>query len=178
MNYLIGKTSVFAMAIVSSAYATENISVAQALKALFESADKFENLKISFSSEEKDLIKDFSGARQKNSTIEGWKAYSNNTFLGWILIDEVIGKHEYITFATALTQTGEVAGVEILVYRETHGHEIKRKDWREKFKKKKITDPFKLNVDIPNISGATLSSRNLTDGVKRMLAIHKVVLSK
>ena len=48
--------------------------------------------------------------------------------------------------------------------------------WRKNFKGKTLDDKFKLDVDVPNISGATLSSRNVTDGVKRLLALQKVVL--
>ena len=39
-------------------------------------------------------------------------------------------------------------------------------------------DPVKLNQDIQNISGATLSAKHVTDGVKRVLAIYDLVLSK
>ena len=49
-------------------------------------------------------------------------------------------------------------------------------DWRALFKGKTLSDQFRLNRDIPNISGATLSCRNVTDGVKRLLALQKVAL--
>jgi Na+-translocating ferredoxin:NAD+ oxidoreductase RnfG subunit len=60
-------------------------------------------------------------------------------------------------------------------YRETHGDEIRRKTWRDNFDGKSLADPLKLGKDIPNISGATLSCRNVTDGVKRVLSMLKVV---
>ena len=40
-----------------------------------------------------------------------------------------------------------------------------------------LADPFKLDRDIPNISGATLACRNVTDGVKRLLALKHAVLA-
>jgi hypothetical protein len=64
-----------------------------------------------------------------------------------------------------------------LTYRETHGDEVREQQWREHFTDKTVNDAFKLNDDIPNITGATLSARNVTDGVKRLLALHQVVLS-
>ena len=35
---------------------------------------------------------------------------------------------------------------------------------------------LKLDADIKNISGATISCRHVTDGVKRLLALHDLVL--
>jgi Na+-translocating ferredoxin:NAD+ oxidoreductase RnfG subunit len=175
--YLIKHIAV-STAMISSAYATETLTIEQAQKIFFAQAIRFEEASIKLSSAQVDLIKEISGVRQRNNEQKLWRAYSKDKLLGWVLIDDVIGKHENITYATAVSIEGEVVGVEILTYRETHGHEIKRKDWRDKLKGKKLSDPFKLDVDVPNISGATLSSRNLIDGVKRMLAIHKVVLTK
>ncbi|MFM6928116.1 MAG: FMN-binding protein, partial [Bdellovibrio sp.] len=36
-------------------------------------------------------------------------------------------------------------------------------------------DPLKLDKDVPNITGATLSCRNVLDGVKRILIIQQVL---
>jgi uncharacterized protein with FMN-binding domain len=41
--------------------------------------------------------------------------------------------------------------------------------WRAQFVGKSAASPLQLNVDIKNISGATLSSKHITDGVKRIL---------
>jgi Na+-translocating ferredoxin:NAD+ oxidoreductase RnfG subunit len=38
--------------------------------------------------------------------------------------------------------------------------------------------PLKLDRDIKNISGATLSCRHVTDGVKRLLAFYEVALKR
>lgn len=61
-------------------------------------------------------------------------------------------------------------------YRETKGDQIREASWRKNLAGKTLADPFKLDEDIPNISGATLSCRNVMDGVKRILALQKVVL--
>ena len=178
MNIDLLKHITVSAAMISSAYATENLTIDQAQKIFFDQAIRFEENIIKLSSDQIGLIKEVSGVRQRNKEQRFWRVFSKDNFLGWVLIDDVIGKHENITYATGVSNEGVIVGVEILTYRETHGHEVKRKDWREKLKGKKLSDPFKLDVDVPNISGATLSSRNLIDGVKRMLAIHKLVLSK
>ena len=59
--------------------------------------------------------------------------------------------------------------IEILDYRETHGGEIRLAAWRRQFVGKTAQAPVKLDQDIKNISGATLSSKHITGGVKRLL---------
>ena len=54
-----------------------------------------------------------------------------------------------------------------MVYRETYGYEIRNDKWRAQFVGKNANSKLKLDDDIKNISGATLSCRHITDGVKR-----------
>jgi Na+-translocating ferredoxin:NAD+ oxidoreductase RnfG subunit len=44
------------------------------------------------------------------------------------------------------------------------------------FAGKTAADPLRLDGDIKNISGATLSCRHITDAVKRLLATYEVAL--
>ena len=97
---------------------------------------------------------------------------------GWFYLDQVIGKHEFITYAVALSKDGAVLGVEILDYRETYGGEIHNPKWRAQFTDKRNGAPLKLEVDIVNLSGATLSCRNITTGVKRLLATHELLFGQ
>jgi Na+-translocating ferredoxin:NAD+ oxidoreductase subunit G len=69
-----------------------------------------------------------------------------------------------------------VRGIEILVYRETHGYQVRNPEWRHHFEGKTLADPFKLEQDIPKIAGATLSCKNVMNGVKRLLALQQVML--
>jgi hypothetical protein len=92
---------------------------------------------------------------------------------GWFVVDEVLGKHELITYAVGLDPQGRVRGVEILDYRESHGGEIRDPQWRLQFAGKTARAPLQLDRDIRNISGATLSCRHVTDGVKRILALYE-----
>jgi Na+-transporting NADH:ubiquinone oxidoreductase subunit NqrC len=59
-------------------------------------------------------------------------------------------------------------------YRESYGYEIRNIEWRNQFVGKTAADPLKLGRDIHIISGATLSSRHIADGVKRLLATYEV----
>jgi Na+-translocating ferredoxin:NAD+ oxidoreductase RnfG subunit len=160
------------------AQATDYLSVAQAQTLLFPAASNFNEQTLKFDTTRRDAIKAASGLRQRWDEQKAWRAERDGALLGWLLVDEVVGKHEFITYATAISPDGHVLGVEILSYRETHGGQVRDAGWRKRFLGKTLADPFKLDEDIPNISGATLSCRNVTDGVKRLLAIHKLYLAK
>ena len=103
-----------------------------------------------------------------------WKAGDGS----WLIVDEVVGKHEMITYAVSLSPTGGVQGIEILEYVESYGYEVAEASWRKQFIGKTVNDPIKLNQDIQNIGGATLSCKHLTDGVKRVLTFYDLALKK
>jgi Na+-translocating ferredoxin:NAD+ oxidoreductase RnfG subunit len=162
-------------AVVFPASAADYLTVPQAQKILFADADDFAIRPTNLTDEQIDKIKEISGVRQRNKNPQIWQARKKGKSLGWFMVDEVIGKHEYITYAAALSSDGHVLGVEILSYRETHGGQVREASWRKNFVGKTLKDPFKLDVDVPNISGATLSCRNVLDGVKRLLALQQVL---
>jgi Na+-transporting NADH:ubiquinone oxidoreductase subunit NqrC len=69
-----------------------------------------------------------------------------------------------------------VRSVEILEYRETYGGEIRNPAWRQQFVGKRFGSGVQLGKDIRNISGATLSSRHVTDGIRRLLVTWQLLL--
>lgn len=163
------------MAISMMAYAADYLNESQAQKVLFPEADEFIKKSITLTEKQLDEIQDLSGVKQRNKSPLVWAAKKKGKILGVFFIDEVVGKHEFITYAVAVSPEGTIQGVEIMSYRETHGGEVREASWRKNLKGKKLTDPFKLDVDVPNITGATVSCRNVMDGAKRLLALHKVL---
>ncbi|WP_413943961.1 FMN-binding protein [Bdellovibrio sp. HCB-162] len=164
--------------ITSMAYATDYFTTEQAQKVLFPEADTFVANPVTLTDDQKEKIEEIAKVRQRKKEVQAWRAEKKGKLLGWFIIDEVIGKHEFITYSVAISPEGKVLGLEIMSYRETKGGQVRDSSWRKHFVGKTLSDPFKLDVDIPNISGATLSSRNITDGVKRLLSIYKIALQK
>ena len=96
-----------------------------------------------------------------------WKASNGGIFV----LDHVIGKHLYIDYAVSI-EGGRVRRVDILQYRESYGGEIRSPSWLAQFVGKSASSPLQVGSDIRNISGATLSSLHVTEGVKRVLAAY------
>ena len=156
-------------AVAPAAMATVYLSPDQAITAIFpgQNAGSFKASTLKLTKEQRKAVSASTGLSVRDKEIKIWTAADGSQ----MYVDQVVGKHEFITFAMGVGSDGKVRGVEILEYKETYGGEVRRPDWRKQFKGKKLGEAFKLGGDIMNISGATLSCHSVTEGVKRLLAI-------
>lgn len=153
------------------AHAKIYVSIEQAQKILIPNKPLTKN-PIIITDDLQDRMRSASSIRHPFRGDRIWKAVDG----GWFIVDEVVGKHEMITYAVALSPSGAVTGIEILDYVESYGYEVAEAQWRNQFIGKTAADPIKLNQDIQNIGGATLSCKHLTDGVKRIAVLHEIAL--
>ncbi|MGH8093302.1 MAG: FMN-binding protein [Chthoniobacterales bacterium] len=161
----------FSSALVSSGFAVTYLNVEQAQRAIFP-GKQLTAFPLQLSDAQRKSIEQESGVRLTGTPPRIWRVSGG----GWFMVDQVIGKHEFITFAVGLTSNGAVRGLEIMDYRESYGGQVGDPKWRAQFVGKTRASPLILDRDIRNISGATLSSRHLTDGVRRVLALYEIAL--
>jgi Na+-translocating ferredoxin:NAD+ oxidoreductase RnfG subunit len=154
------------------AYATTYFSVSQAQANLFP-GQTLAAVDIVLTAEQAKTIEKRSATQVRERKLTVWRASGG----GWFYVDRVIGKHEFITYAIALSEDGAVRAIEILDYRETYGSEVRNQKWRAQFVGKRIGAPLKLDADIVNLSGATLSCRNVAAGVRRLLQTHAIAVA-
>jgi len=150
-----------------SAFAVDYLSAEQAARLIFPDADRFETQDITLDAAQLRRL-DEAGVRARSARWQLRAARRQERLLGWVVVDEVIGKFELITYAVGIADDGAIRQVEILSYRESHGSEIRLPAWRRQFVGKKPGDALELGDGIANISGATLSCRHVTDGVRRI----------
>ncbi len=162
-----------ALAASTSGYATTYLSVEQAQAAIFPHA-RLIPAPVTLTSAQRAAIEKASGVPVRSAEVRAWRVDGG----GWFIVDEVIGKHEFITYAAGIGDDGAVRGVEIMDYRENYGGDVRNAKWCAQFRGKTAAAPLRLDQDIKNISGATLSSRHITEGVKRLLVTYDLVLRK
>src|SRR5215470_11466594 len=138
------------VSLTSAAHAVQYLTIPEAQKLAFPSASQFVEMQAG----------------------RAWKAEAGGKVIGLFVFDHVIGKHLYIDYAVALDPAGRILRVEILQYRESYGGEVREPGWLAQFIGKTSSSPLKVGSDIRNISGATLSSLHVTEGVKRILATY------
>ncbi len=162
--------------LVGSAYGAQYLTVAQAQRALFPAATSFVERKLDLSAEQVRRIEARARARWRLQRQRVWEATAADQPLGYVIVDQVYGKHEFITYAVAIDLAGKISAVEILEYRESYGGEVRNPQWRAQFVGKRSGDAVELDKDIRNISGATLSCQHVTEGIRRNLAFFDVVI--
>ena len=87
------------------------------------------------------------------------------------MVNNTIGKHKHMTYMVGVDNRGACTDVELLVFREAKGSEVRRKRFNAQYEGKTVSDPIRINKDIINISGATMSVRSISAGVKRVLVL-------
>lgn len=154
-----------------TAFATDYLSVEQVQKVMFPEATSFQTQTVTFDDVHLKALEKMSGLPARATHWQVQVVRKDAQLLGYLMIDNVLGKFELIRYALALTAEGKVQQVEILSYRESHGYEVRLPAWRKQFVGKSIQSPLRIGSDIANISGATLSCSHLTEGIRRLVSL-------
>ena len=156
----------------SSAFAVDYLSAEQARALLFPAAAQWQDKRFVLSPEQLQTVARLAGVPARSTAWALSQALDDKgKYLGSVVVDQVIGKFELITYAVGVDAKGAVTGIEILSYRESHGGEIRLPAWRKQFAGKTLAQPIKVGDDIALISGATLSCSHVTDGVRRIVGL-------
>lgn len=151
-------------------------TIAEAQKLMFPAATEMQSRALRYSASDARAIEKLAGSKLLKAANRMWVAREGTNILGVVFHDQVLGKHEVIDYAVAVNPSGQVKSIEVLEYRESYGGEIRGAKWRSQFRGKTASAPLTLHRDVYNLSGATISCRNVTEGVKRMLAVFETVV--
>lgn len=159
------------------ASATDYLSVSQAQHLMFPQATRFVAQPVASTQATLKLMATKSEEDTERMHLTVWRAYKDDTLLGFFITDAAIGKFELIDYAVALAPDGSIRQVEVLSYRESHGQEVRKKAWLQQFEGKSASNPLQLETDITAISGATLSCSHMTDGLRRITLFARLGLA-
>ncbi len=163
----------FLFSFVSSSWAKDTVYMTEqeAVKWAFPATAKIEEVEVSLSEEQKKEIEAATGGSLHESDKKIYIGTLNGKLNGYAVITNEIGKFEFITFILKVTPKMEIEKVGVMVYRESRGGEIARKRFQQQYQGKKKTDPFKINHDIINITGATMSVRAMNRGIRKVFGV-------
>lgn len=156
--------------------AMEYLSVEGAQKALFPQADVFSELVLSLNATQREQVARLAGPQPPHRSLRAWKAMRGGELVGYLFVDEVIGREDFITYAAGIDAAGRLSALEVLAYRESHGGEIRSDAWRRQFAGRQGLGELRVQTDIKNIAGATLSCEHVTAGVRWLVALWQVAL--
>ncbi len=144
----------------------------QAFEIAFPGADEIKKERLWPTKEEIRAIEEIYMYKIYETRFTFYTGIKNGKSMGSMLIDNIIGKSFPITFMTVLNTDGTVRDVEIMVYREPQGWEVRYKSFRSQFYGK---DTSSNPNEILSISGATLSVRAIKSGVYKAMAAYKIL---
>ena len=142
-----------------------------AAKLMFPNSERIEQSVLTLTADQKATVEERIGWHFPETSFECYVGRTNGTVDGWALVQNTIGKHKPMTYMVGVDPQGEVVNVEVLVYRESRGSEVRTARFNYQYEGKTVYDPIRINRDIINISGATMSVRSMSAGVKRALVL-------
>ncbi len=114
-----------------------------------------------------------------NRKVRVWRVSTG----GWFIIDQVHGKDDWVSYAVGLDESGAITDIEVLECWERY-NEIRLPAWRAQFKGARYGEfkgtrygRIEEDSEIQIITGTTLSSVHVTEGITRILATFALVIA-
>ena len=143
----------------------------EALKLMFPKSERITKELLRVSTDRKAAIEERIGWKFPEDAFEVYIGETGTQVDGYALVQNTIGKHKPMTYMVGVDHRGRVSNIELLVFREARGSEVRRKRFNAQYEGKTVLDPIRINKDIINISGATMSVRSISAGIKRALVL-------
>ena len=159
--------------------AEELIRVGEALKQIYRDATDFDREAFVLTAGQIKAVEEKSGVtfgRGHSTDIQMYVARKNNQVLGFAFEDVIAGKWGPIHYLLAVDPTGKITNVMVLDYQERRGKPVAKRSFLDQFLGKNSHDPLKLRQDINGVTGATISSRAMTDGIRKLLFLFEEFL--
>ena len=151
----------------------------EALEKTFAGADRIEREVIRLGPEAEERVARAVGHPLHERKFVLYRGIKAGNLLGTAMMGEELGKFRSITSMTVVGPDGKVQDVKVLVYRESHGNDVRRKRFLYQYLGKGREDPIQINQDITSISGATISVRSMNAQVRKALnVIHEASFKK
>jgi len=143
----------------------------ESLKIMFQKSERVRKEIITLSPEKKTSIEERIGWKFPEESFEIYIGETGAQIDGYAVVQNTIGKHKPMTYMVGVDNKGFVSDIELLVFREARGSEVRQKRFNAQYEGKSVLDPVRINKDIINISGATMSVRSMSAGIKRVLVL-------
>ncbi|TKB64299.1 MAG: FMN-binding protein [Nitrospira sp.] len=142
-----------------------------AVKIILAKSERVRKEVLQLTQDKKDLVEQRIGWKFPEQAFEIYIGETGDKIDGYAMVHNTIGKHKHMTYMVGVDTKGACSDVELLVFREVRGSEVGRKRFNVQYEGKTVLDPIRINKDIINITGATMSVRSISAGVKRVLVL-------
>lgn len=149
----------------------------EALRLAFPTATRVETQTFVLEAEQRKRVEQLAKTKVESSLFTFYKGYHGEELLGFLAIDTHIVKTMPETFMVVLTPKGEQTKVVILAFQEPPEYMASLK-WLDQFRGKSLDDDLWPARGIHGIAGSTLTTHAMTAGVRKILALFKVLITE
>src|SRR4051794_34480598 len=105
-------------AVAPQCVAAKYMSIEQAREHIFPFADEYVTQVLQLTPSQIQEIDTLSSVTGRGAQPLLWQATAKGKLIGWLFLDQVIGKHELITYALGLNADGSIRQLQIIEYLE------------------------------------------------------------
>ncbi len=147
----------------------------EALELAFPGAERITPRDFYLTPEQRSEIEHLAKGKLDSGLLTVYIGYRGEEVLGYAILDTHLVRTLPETFLIVLTRDGSVSATHLLAFYEPPEFSPSGR-WLEQFSGKSLSDNLDVGRGIAAITGSTLTSRAVAGGVRRALAIYKVLL--
>lgn len=145
----------------------------EALKVAFPEADSVEKIDIFINDKQAREIESLAKTKLDSKIFIFYEFKNEGEILGYAVLDTHLLRTKSETVMYVISRDGKLINAEILAFFEPTEY-MQSENWLELFKNKALTNDLRIDRDIPNITGATITSHAFTESVRKILAIYNI----
>ena len=147
----------------------------EALEVAFPDADRVEAKDFFLTPEQRSDIESRAKAPIESSFLTVYVGRRGEEMLGYAILDTHLVRTLPETFLVVISLDGNVVATHVLAFYEPLEY-LPPDRWLKQFTGKRLKDDLQVGRKIAGITGSTLTSRAVTAGIRRALAIYEVLL--
>jgi len=151
------------------------MSRAEALAWAFPDADRIEDRRFVLTDEQVAAIEARAKSKLESRIVTIYVGLRGDAVLGYAVIDQHNVRTLPEAFLVVLSPEGQVRRLRVLAFHEPQEYKPSNR-FLAQFEGREPNAPLRLHRDVHGIAGATLSSQAVAGGVRRVLALHEVLV--
>lgn len=160
----------------SEADAKVYLSRKEALEAAFPDATRVDERSVVLTDDQARTVERLAKAPLESRIVKLYTGLRDDEVLGYAFIDLHTVRTLPEAFLVVLSPEGEVRSLRVLAFYEPEEYRPPDR-WLEQFDRRRLEPELRVGGAIHGIAGSTLSSRAVTGGVRRSLALYEVLVA-
>lgn len=149
----------------------------EAIRAAFPEADAIDKQTFFLTDDQKRQVETLARARLDSKLVTLYMGKRGQKLLGYAMIDVHTVRTLPEAVMVVLSPEGRVNSTLILAFYEPLEY-LPNERWLKQFDQRSLTPDLRVGGGIAGITGATLTTRGVTDAVRRALALYQVLIAK